>query len=1177
MKKLLLTTLMAFLSVFSITAANQNIANLITSSDWDAIFPNRAQAGHPQGATDDFYSYARFSSAVDKLSEYSVTFSPGPNNQGTSVAVSKTDGTSYTYVITSSSWAGADYTVDYSTFCNTGDDNNDKRELAAFLANITKETTGGWGTDVGTGSAGDHGKWGLYWLRELGPGGSATAKSTNCYTTGSTIDYQPAPGKCYYGRGPIQISYFYNYGNFSEFLYNNTSLVSNPDVLETDGELALMSAIWFWMTPQCPKPSCHQVMQEIYDESATSYSSALMGKKGFLHTVNIINGDVECRGGNAKPLLRSKLYKYYMGLIGFTQTEVNNEDLGEYRTVCNSGGTMVKYTSCDFQNVVVNNCSAPVLGNDVELSGGTASLNANITLQSGETIAWYKDNVLINGATSTTYTATEAGTYKAVVTGTDCTKEDIIIVSAEVFICSQPALGSNVELSGGTATLNANVTLASGETIAWYKNGNLIGSATSTTYTATETGTYKAVVTGTGCSNEDEIIVSAEVFICSEPDLGADKELVSGSTVLDANITLQSGETIAWYKDNVLINGATNTTYTATSDGTYKAVTTRPGCTGEDDIIIYNEGEGPTCSKPALADTVELIGGSVTLDPNITLQVGETVAWYKDGTQIWNASGTTHTVNQTGTYKIVVTGPDCTEEDEVVVAIICSTPDLGSDKGFDGVSTLLDAGITLKTGETITWYKDGAQQWGINTTTFTATALGTYKVVISNGSSCSSEDEVIVAETTCSTPDLGGDIRLCAGTSATLDANVVLEPGESLKWYKDNVEIGGATATTYTATVPGTYKAEVTTTDCLRSDEIVVADGGAQTLQLNASNNGEFCVSSLPNQVALTVTGGGGDYNFYDVPTGGTPIGTGASFTVDDNLVDDGDTKTFYAQETSGPPVTLVTEAYTQSAWTNFASNLGWNDHRIVFNTLDDVTLESIDFVFGYKNTGPYDITVTIYEYGTNNVVETKVVTLNSNNLTYSNGSNAPLNTAELGIELPAGNYEMSLIGSTFVIQVSTSGLDYTHSSYSSTGVAEILGVNQPFQPGTYPTAIQTTHVGAYNWVFKSGGGSCGRAAVDVTANCGITTDIKEVIADAITVYPNPASDVVNINLGNINAQNTSIELYNSVGQLVKSQNINSVTGNVTQLQTNDINGGLYFVKVLAEGKVYTTSVVINK
>ena len=167
MKITFLSTLLAFLSFFSVNAENKNIANLITSSDWNTIFPNRAQAGHAQGATDDFYSYDKFISAVDEISEYSVTFSLGPDGQGTSVAVTKSDGSSWTYVISGSSWSGDDYTVDYSTFCNTGNDFNDKRELAAFFANITKETTGGWkDPDPSKGpddqEFGSHGTYGLY-------------------------------------------------------------------------------------------------------------------------------------------------------------------------------------------------------------------------------------------------------------------------------------------------------------------------------------------------------------------------------------------------------------------------------------------------------------------------------------------------------------------------------------------------------------------------------------------------------------------------------------------------------------------------------------------------------------------------------------------------------------------------------------------------------------------------------------------------------------------------------------------------------------------------------------------------------------------------------------------------------------------------------------------------------
>ncbi|MAS52244.1 MAG: hypothetical protein CMD20_03460, partial [Flavobacteriales bacterium] len=105
--------------------------------------------------------------------------------------------------------------------------------------------------------------------------------------------------------------------------------------------------------------------------------------------------------------------------------------------------------------------------------------------------------------------------------------------------------------------------------------------------------------------------------------------------------------------------------------------------------------------------------------------------------------------------------------------------------------------------------------------------------------------------------------------------------------------------------------------------------------------------------------------------------------------------------------------------------------------------------------------------------------------------------------------------------------------------------------------------------------GACGRASIDVASRCGV--GLNEVLGSEISVYPNPANDVVNIYLGSINAKNSTIELYSSVGQLVMSKNILSASGNQTQFETTELDGGLYFIKVLTEGKVYATSVVITK
>ena len=37
-------------------------------------------------------------------------------------------------------------------------------------------------------------------------------------------------------------------------------LVGNPDLVSTDPVISFKTAIWFWMTAQSPKPSCHDVI-----------------------------------------------------------------------------------------------------------------------------------------------------------------------------------------------------------------------------------------------------------------------------------------------------------------------------------------------------------------------------------------------------------------------------------------------------------------------------------------------------------------------------------------------------------------------------------------------------------------------------------------------------------------------------------------------------------------------------------------------------------------------------------------------------------------------------------------------------------------------------------------------------------------------------------------------------
>ena len=87
-----------------------------------------------------------------------------------------------------------------------------------------------------------------------------------------------------------------------------------------------------------------------------------------------------------------------MKKLGFSSTEVANENSGDYSTICasNSSGVMTNYTSCAFKNKNISNCSSPSLGGDQSFCTASITIDAGVTLKSGESISWYKDNKCIN-------------------------------------------------------------------------------------------------------------------------------------------------------------------------------------------------------------------------------------------------------------------------------------------------------------------------------------------------------------------------------------------------------------------------------------------------------------------------------------------------------------------------------------------------------------------------------------------------------------------------------------------------------------------------------------------------------------------------------------------------------------------------------------------------------------
>ncbi|KAG2502287.1 hypothetical protein JM18_009773, partial [Phytophthora kernoviae] len=109
----------------------------------------------------------------------------------------------------------------YTKFANTGNDTNDKRELAAFLAQTAHES--------------DNFK-------------APEEYARNTYTVWQYCDnstYPCAPSRRYHGRGPIQLSWNYNYYNAGKAL--GIDLLDNPDIVANDTAVTWMTALWYWM------------------------------------------------------------------------------------------------------------------------------------------------------------------------------------------------------------------------------------------------------------------------------------------------------------------------------------------------------------------------------------------------------------------------------------------------------------------------------------------------------------------------------------------------------------------------------------------------------------------------------------------------------------------------------------------------------------------------------------------------------------------------------------------------------------------------------------------------------------------------------------------------------------------------------------------------------------------
>ena len=93
----------------------------------------------------------------------------------------------------------------------------------------------------------------------------------------------------------------------------------------------------------------------------------------------------------------------------------------------------------------------------------------------------------------------------------------------------------------------------------------------------------------------------------------------------------------------------------------------------------------------------------------------------------------------------------------------------------------------------------------------------------------------------------------------------------------------------------------------------------------------------------------------------------------------------------------------------------------------------------------------------------------------------------------------------------------------------------------------------------------------DISTN---TKDAKNGLT--FNVFPNPASDAINIQLNDQDASTINIELFDATGKLIQSISKANYGNSITTIPTAELAKGVYIVKVISNGFAGTQKVILN-
>ncbi len=301
----------------------------------------------------------------------------------------------------------------------------------------------------------------------------------------------------------------------------------------------------------------------------------------------------------------------------------------------------------------------------------------------------------------------------------------------------------------------------------------------------------------------------------------------------------------------------------------------------------------------------------------------------------------------------------------------------------------------------------------------------------------------------------------------------------------------------------------------------------------------------------------------------------------------------------AGPSQDGFLVKFNSSGVRQWATYYGGNSPDEAFYCAKNATGDIYIVGYAMSNTGTEIATIGSYQPSNAGVLDAFVAKFNSSGVrqwgTYYGG---PGNELGYGCTVDAsgnvimsgftsstvglgtvGSYQPNYGGGTadgFIVQFNSAGVIQWGTYYGDAGTDYMRGCSFDAAGNMFIAGISDTNTGtiiatAGSHQSTNGGGTSDAFLVKFNALGSGFSELNTNNNYEVYVYPNPTSHDFTISLNQL-TENTTIEIYNAIGQLVKQQTLTELT---TKLSLEKEPNGVYFVRLL-EGKnsVHYTKII---